>query len=92
MSKWHETAEAAAFIATGDSRETSPEIMQAIAFFARNLTEAEALWEGEGFGTVCNPSDFWERVTHNGCRDPNEFFWGVAGRNWWPLDDLIPEA
>lgn len=83
MTKFSETTEGAAFIATADSRETSPEIMEAIAFFARNAAEAEALWNGDGFGVVCHPSDLWERVTGNGSREPTEFCWGAAGRNWW---------
>jgi hypothetical protein len=77
--------EAADFIATADSRETSPEIMEAIAFFARNKAEAEALWNGGGLGKICNPHDLWERVTKNGLRDADEFFWGAAGNGWWPL-------
>ena len=36
--------------AAADSRETSSEIMQAIAYFERDLSEAEALWAGDGFG------------------------------------------
>lgn len=62
---------------------SASEIMEAIAFFARNSAEAEALWNGDGFGTVCHPSDLWERVTGNGRREPTEFTWGSAGRNWW---------
>jgi len=82
MNKFNETAAAAAFIATADSRETSPEIMQTIAFFARDIAEAEALWNGDGFGVVCQVSDFWENVTNNGQMDATEFCWGDAGRNW----------
>jgi hypothetical protein len=78
-----ETAEAAAFIASADSRETSPKIMQAIVFFARDLREAEALWNGDGFGCICHPSDLWEHVTGNGRIDPSEFCWGAAGTKWW---------
>ena len=83
MSFWHETQEEEDFIATGDSRETSREIMEAIAFFARNLDEAEKLWNGDGFGYVCTPTDFWEHVTRNGARDPEDFVWGTAGKHWW---------
>jgi hypothetical protein len=83
MTKWHETAEAVAWVATGDTRETSREIMEAIAFFAANLDEAEALWNGDGFGTICHETDLWERVTGNGRRYSSEFCWGSAGRNWW---------
>ena len=79
---FYETTAAADFIAPGDSRETSSEIMQAIAYFARDLSEAEALWAGDGFGEVCQTSDLWERVTQNGLHDATEFCWGAAGRNW----------
>lgn len=80
---FQDTTAAAEFIATADSRETSPEIMQAIVFFARSTGEAEALWNGDGFGDVCNPSDLWERVTGNGARAADEFCWGAAGAKWW---------
>jgi hypothetical protein len=83
MTDFRDTNTAAEFIASGDSRETSPEIMQAIAFFARNAAEAEALWNGDGFGVVCHPIDLWEHVTKNGMRDPSEFCWGSAGTHWW---------
>lgn len=83
MTKWSETNEAADFIATADSRETSKEIMRAIAFFAQNTEEAEALWNGDGFGEICHPSDMWEHVTKNGLRDASDYSWGTAGKNWW---------
>jgi hypothetical protein len=83
MTKFVETAAAADFIATADSRETSSEIMRAIADFARDLTEAEALWAGDGFGVVCQVSDLWEQVTQNGLHDATEFCWGAAGLNWF---------
>jgi hypothetical protein len=83
MAKWNETQEATDFIASADSRETSPEIMEAIVFFARDLAEAVALWNGDGFGTVCHPTDLWEHVTKNGTHSETEFFWGAAGSHWW---------
>lgn len=83
MEKFIDSADAQAFIASADSRETSVEIMQAIAFFAQNADEAVALWEGDGFGSVCHPTDLWEHVTNNGQRDASEFFWGAAGPRWW---------
>lgn len=81
MTKWNETDEAQAFIATGPSRETSREIMEAIAFFARNIEEAETLWNGDMAG-ICNPSDIWEYVTGNGRMDATAFCWGASGENW----------
>lgn len=83
MTKFNETPEAADFIATADSRETSKEIMKAIAFFARNIDEAEMLWSGDGFGAICHPSDLLEHITCNGLRDASEFYWGASGQHWW---------
>ena len=57
--------------------------MRAIAFFARDAREAEKLWNGDGFGVICNASDFWEHVTKNGLRKPTDFCWGAAGHDWW---------
>ena len=57
--------------------------MEATSWFSRSKDEAVALWDGDGFGEVCNPVDMWEVVTNNGARDPDEFSWGSAGRNWW---------
>ena len=82
MTKFNETDEGSAFIASGSSRETSPEIMEAIAFFARNTEEAEALWNGDGIGVIANPSDIWEHVTRNGLRDATDYAWGAAGTHW----------
>jgi hypothetical protein len=41
---FNKTKEGMAFIASGESRETSKKIMVAIAHLARNLDEAEYLW------------------------------------------------
>ncbi len=79
---FRDTTEGAEFIASADSRETSPEIMEALAFFAHNRAEAEALWNGDIDG-ICHPTDIWENVTKNGLREPEQFCWGAAGRNWW---------
>lgn len=76
MTKFRDTEAAAAFISTADSRETSKEVMEAIAFFARNEAEAVALWEGDGLGVVANLSDVWENATNNGARDDSELMWG----------------
>jgi len=82
MTKFNHTDQSAEFIATADSRCTSTEIMEAIAYFARDINEAESLWNGDGFGTVAHLSDLVERVTGNGLRDVSEFFWGAAGSKW----------
>ena len=83
MGHFRDTDEGRAWIATASSRETSTEIMEAIAFHARDEGEANRLWDGDGFGTICTPTDLWETVTKNGLRDPCEFVWGAAGSNWW---------
>ena len=76
MTLFRDTDAAAAFIATASSRETSPEVMKAFAFLARTEAEAEALWEGDGFGTVCNLSDVVEIATGNGRIDAANLVWG----------------
>jgi len=76
MTAFRETDEAAAFIASANSRETSPEVMQAIAFFARNISEAEALWQGDGIDRIAGATDIWEHATDNGRIDSAGLFWG----------------
>ena len=76
MTTFRDTNEAAEFIATANGRETSIEVMRAIAFFARSTAEAEALWEGAGIGTVAHVSDVWEHATKNGLIDGGDLFWG----------------
>lgn len=76
MTRFNETNAAETFIATAASRNTSPEIMAAIAFFARNETEAEALWNGDALGTVARVIDIYENATENGRIDPECLFWG----------------
>jgi hypothetical protein len=76
MTKFIETDAAQAFIDTAASRETSPAIMTAIAFFARNEAEAVALWEGDGIGVVAHLSDIWENATNNGQIDDADLMWG----------------
>lgn len=87
MSKFFETEQAENFIASAGSRETSVEIMKAIAWFARDLNEAESLWSGDGIGKVASISDIVERVTNNGLRgEPSDYVWGAAGSNWADVD------
>jgi hypothetical protein len=76
MTVFRNTDAAIAFIAAAGSRETSQEIMEAIAFFARDADEAEAVWQGEGLGRVCTLSDVWENATGNGRVDDGSLFWG----------------
>jgi hypothetical protein len=88
MTHFRDTPDGADFIASADSRETSPEVMQAIAFFAHDLPEAERLWQDGPDSVICHPIDLWEHITRNGLRDPAEYFWGAAGNHWW--DDMRP--
>ena len=67
------------FVREGDSRETSPEIMRAIAALARNYDEAVRVWE--------SPTDEeLERivglVTEGGRYHHRDFVWGAAGGQW----------
>ena len=83
MTKFNETDAGFAFIATAHSRETSPEIMNAIAFFARDAAEAEAIWEGTAIGKACTMLDIWENATGNGSIEANDLCWGAAGSQWF---------
>lgn len=86
MTAWAETDEAAAFITSADSRETSKEIMEAIAFFAASLAEASAIWRGDfpRAGIVGDVREtwlghIWDHATKNGRLDGYEMFWEDAG-------------
>ena len=76
MTHYRDTDAAAAFIATGASRETSPQVMEAIVFFARDEAEAVALWEGDGIGRIAHLRDIWEKATGNGRISDEDLFWG----------------
>ena len=91
MTKWNETPEGEAFIASGDSRETSQRIMEAIAFFARNIEEAEAIWEDGPLRGKVSATDIWENVTNNGMLDAEDFVWGAAGNQWAKYIGAIEE-
>jgi hypothetical protein len=67
------------FIDTADSRETSPEIMEAIAGLSRSDENAVGIWEAP------SPEEalaIWERVTRNGLVSSTEFCWGSSGGRW----------
>jgi hypothetical protein len=51
MTKFNETDAGAAFIATAQSREFSPELMEAIAFFARD-DDTQIMWGGRSLADV----------------------------------------
>jgi len=76
MTHFSETEAAAEFIASADSRCTSRQVMEAIAFFARDTQEAERLWSGDGIGEIANLSDIWEHATGNGRLDDADLYWG----------------
>ena len=80
MTNFADTTAAADFIATAASRETSEEIMEAIAFCARDEAEAVKIWEdcpGREFLTA-----IVEIVTNNGMLETTDFEWGAMGSDW----------
>lgn len=80
MTKFTETDAAADFIASANSRETSRDVMEAIAFFARDKKEAEDIWNGD-FPSGLTFLDIWENATSNGTRDA-DLCWGDNGDAW----------
>lgn len=76
MTQFINTDAGQAFIATSDSRETSPEVMTAIAFFAHNEVEAEAIWNGDLEGKAWDITGIWENATNNGLIDAETIYWG----------------
>ncbi len=81
MTKFNETAQGLKFIESADSRETSRDVMEAIAFFARNENEAIAIWEGDAIDAACTLRDIWGHATSNGVNDVN-LCWGMEGERW----------
>ena len=74
------------FIDTADSRETSPELMDAILFVADgNESEAVRIWEEP---TAEEAVSLWERVTKNGLVGSTEFCWGASGSKWADTLDI----
>lgn len=67
--------EALDWIETGDSRETNAEIMEAIAWLARNEAEADAIWE-DGPQDHTQALVIWEPATKNGLLDGDDLMWG----------------
>jgi len=84
MMEWKHTDQAQNFVNTADSRETSREIMQAIADFASSLEEAEEIWEnGISDWDDLAKRNFVATVTGEGRRgEPSDFCWGVQGLRW----------
>lgn len=67
------------FIATAASRETSTEIMEAIASIAQTEEEAVRIWSNP---TETELHHITEYVTKNGLHDPADFCWGANGKSW----------
>jgi hypothetical protein len=87
MTHFQHTPEAAAFIATADSRETSRQIMEAIAAFAANADEAKVIWEvGIENWDERSARAFVDTATRDGQVDAADLVWGAAGSNWLPKD------
>jgi hypothetical protein len=94
MTKFNDTDAGQDFIDSADARNTSPEVMKAIAFFARDAAEAERLWMGDGLadgtrlpipaGTITTAAQLIEAATGNGRIDPATLFWGDK-----PLDRAV---
>jgi len=80
MLEFYYTDEASDFIKSGASRETSDEIMAAIAKIARNPTEAERIWEAPTDDETCAIAQI---ATKNGADGiPSDYCWGAAGSDW----------
>ena len=68
------------FLISGDSRETSMEIIEAISFLANgNDAIAERIWSDP---TEPELLAIWERATNNGLISDNDFCWGASGSKW----------
>lgn len=77
MANFAQTDAAIDWIATGDSRETSKRVMEAIACLARDEAEAEAIWSDGGDQVLA----VWEIATSNGAHDPDGIYWGGRSLN-----------
>lgn len=87
MIHFSDTQDALDFIGTADSRETSPQIMEAIASHSANTAEAVTIWEnGIDNWDSSAQLNFLERATGNGRVPARALMWGAAGSNWVPAD------
>lgn len=69
------------FLETGESRQTCPEIMQAIMDIAHTDEIAVRIWEQP---TESELIAIWEIVTTNGLHPATDYCWGAAGCDWAP--------
>lgn len=67
------------FVSESDSRETSPEILKAIATIARDYDEAVRIWEEP---TEEELERIYNLVTEDERYHPTEFVWGAVGTHW----------
>ena len=67
------------FLESAASRETSPEIMEAILYVAGSEKLAVGVWEAP---SEAEALAVWERVTRNGLRESADYCWGAAGAAW----------
>ncbi len=74
---WSSTDEADEFVATGDNRETSEEVMMVIADHATSLEDAEEIWN-DGFRDI-DDNQLWKEVTEDGELNGYKIYWGAAG-------------
>lgn len=84
MTAFRHTDAAAQFIATADSRETSVEILRAIAAFAGSVEDAELIWEdGIDNWDADSALTFINTVTADGqAGEAADYVWGAAGNRW----------
>ena len=68
------------FINSADSRDTSQEIIDAIAALAITNFHAIGIWNDPSPQEL---ESIWEAVTLNGEIPSTEFYWGEAGNRWY---------
>jgi len=69
------SAERDDFCNSADSRETSHEIMEAIAAIAHNVEQAERIWAEPDRHEI-------EAICQKLANPPSSYCWGAAGSDW----------
>jgi len=67
------------FINSSNSRQTSPEILEAIVRQSDSARNPADIWDDP---TYPEALAIWEIVTDNGLRDSTDYLWGEAGDAW----------
>jgi len=67
------------FMNSSNSRQTSPEILEAIAIQSDSARSPADIWDDP---TYPEALAIWEIVTNNGLRDSAEYLWGEMGSVW----------